>query len=115
MSRYRPRESTLKKEHINPIWRGVGCVILVGMTIGGFWAAGYLIDLNLIPLPTNLDIEIWEFTIPGRLVLQLLATALVDIVVYGLMTMAWAIVNPPKLGPLDAPPVRPKGRRSMER
>ena len=104
MSTYK-RDSTIKPKTINPVWRGIGCVILVILTVGGYWLAGYLIGLNLFPLPTNLDIPVGKFfTIPGKMVLQVLATGLVDVLAYGVMVMAWAVINPPKRGPLDAPP-----------
>ncbi|MBI4771271.1 MAG: hypothetical protein HY784_12900 [Chloroflexi bacterium] len=116
MGKYAPRESTLKAKTVNPIWRGVGCLILVLLTVGGYWLAGYLIGLNLVPLPTDIDIHLGKsLTVPGRLVLQVMATAFLDILAYGVMVVVWAIINPPKKSPLDAPPVRPRGGGSLPR
>jgi hypothetical protein len=116
MSRYRIKESTLKTKSINPVWRGIGCVFLVLMTLGGYWLAGWVIDANYFPLPTDMVIHVGKyFDIPGRVLIQLGATLMLDVMFYGVMVVFWAILNPPKLGPHDAPPVRGTGRRSLDR
>ena len=40
------QQSTIKDKQVSAIWRGIGFIILVGLTIGAFWLAGYLLDLN---------------------------------------------------------------------
>ena len=40
------RESTLKKKEINPIWRGIGFILIILLTVGAFWLAGYVLELN---------------------------------------------------------------------
>jgi hypothetical protein len=86
------------------------------MTLGGYWLAGWFIDQQYIPLPTGMEIAVGKyFTIPGRPLVQVAATLLLDVMVYGVMVIFWAVLNPPKLGPHDAPPVRGTGRRSIER
>jgi hypothetical protein len=44
--------------------------------------------------------------------MQLAMVAVVDVVIYGLIVAVYSMVNPVKLGPTDAPPVRPKKGRS---
>ena len=34
------RQLTIKDKQVSAIWRGIGFIILVGLTIGGFWLAG---------------------------------------------------------------------------
>lgn len=44
---------------------------------------------------------------------QLALTVVVDIVAYVLMFIIYSLANPPRLGPTDAPPVRPKKGRGQ--
>jgi len=108
MSRFTFQEP--KKETINPIWRGIGFLILVALTVGGFLVTGYLIDLQqqtgFLPfsIPTNFNVPVGRsFSIPGRLIMQLLVTIFLDVVAYGLMVIGYAMLNPPKRDPTDAP------------
>ncbi len=108
MSRFTFKEP--KKETIDPIWRGIGCLILLGLTVGAFWLTGYLIELQQqtgflpVGIPTNFSVPVGRFfTIPGRLIMQLVVTIFLDIIVYGLMVVGYGVVNPPKKDPTDAP------------
>ncbi len=64
--------------------------------------------------PVNLKVGTLEFYVSG---LQVAVTAVVDVVIYGIMVIIWGIANPRKPGPTDAPPVRPRrGRqKSLDR
>ncbi len=64
--------------------------------------------------PVNLMVGTVKFYVSG---VQLAVTAVADILVYGIVVVIWSITNPRKLGPTDAPPVRPRrGRdKSLER
>jgi len=64
--------------------------------------------------PVNLLVGTLKFYLSW---VQVAVTALVDVIVYGIITVIWGMANPRKLGPTDAPPVRPrKGRqKSLER
>ena len=109
---------------VHPIWRGIGCIMLVIMAVGGYWAAGYLLDLNqrqrFLPfaVPYNFSVVIVKFlpALSGRVLVQLGAMILVDIFAYAIMVIIYGIFNPPRLGPQDSPPLeRRKGRKSMTR
>jgi len=126
MSRQFQQSQPLKpKDSLNPIWRGVGCIILIILAVGGYLAAGFLLDLNqrqpFLPFPVppaNFSVVIIKglLAIPGRVLIQLGAMLLVDIFAYALMVIVYGIINPPRLGPQDAPPPeRRKGRKSMSR
>lgn len=123
MSRQFQQSQPLKpKDDMNPIWRGVGCIVLVVMALGGYWAAGFLLDLNqqqhFLPfaVPSNFSIVLFKgVAIPGRVAVQLGAMVLVDIFAYAIMVIIYSILNPPKLGPQDAPPPERRKRKSMSR
>lgn len=117
------REAQPKKRQLHAIWRGIGFIILVLLTIGGFWLAGYLLELNwrepFLPfrVPQNFMVQIveWLPAIRGKLLVQIVSTLLLDILAYAVMVVLYALVNPRRLGPTDAPQPRGKGKRSLVR
>jgi hypothetical protein len=59
--------------------------------------------------PIKLDRPITNIPIQFKPV-QLAITLVVSIVMFGLSVVVWGILNPPKLGPRDAPPPRRRAR-----
>ena len=117
------RESTLKKRDINPIWRGIGLILLVLLTVGAYWLAGYVLDHNLlgpylpfaIPQDFRVTIVNWLPTLPGKPLVQIGAALLIDVLAYAVMVVFYAILNPLRPGPTDAKQPRGHGRRSRVR
>jgi hypothetical protein len=117
------RESTLKKRGINPIWRGIGLIMLVLLTVGAFWLAGYVLDHNLlapyvpfaIPHDFTVTIAKWLPTLPGKPLVQIGAALLIDVLAYAVMVVFYAVLNPLRPGPTDAEQPRGHGRRSRVR
>jgi len=113
------RESTLKKQDINPIWRGIGFIVLVLLTVGAFWLAGYVLDQGLlapylpfaIPRDFTVKLASWLPELPGKLLVQLGTALLLDVLAYALMVVLYALVNPVRLGPTDAKQPRGHGRK----
>jgi hypothetical protein len=108
---------------VNPIWRGIGCLLLV---IGPFvaYAAADLIvqmvlDKKLYPVPPEL---MHTFTIPyldyslRHFYADLLVGGILLLLGFGLImiiySIAYSIIGPSRYGPLDASPIRRKVRRS---
>ncbi len=116
-------ESTLKKKDLNPLWRGIGLILIVLLTVGTFWLAGFILDRNLLApylpfaIPKNFTVTLatWLPTLPGKLLVQIGATLLIDVLAYGVLVLLYAIVNPLRPGPTDVKPPRGRGRRSMVR
>jgi hypothetical protein len=117
------RESTLKKKDINPIWRGIGLIIIVLLTVGAYWLAGYVLDKQLLApylpfaVPSNFTVTIakWLPTLPGKPLVQIGAALLIDVLAYAVIVLIYAIVNPIRPGPTDAKQPRGRGRRSLVR
>jgi hypothetical protein len=118
------RESTIKKRQVGAIWRGIGLILLVGLTVGAFWLAGYVLDRNLlgpylpIAIPQNFTVTLatWLPPLPGKLLVQIGAALLIDVFAYSLLVVLYAIFNPIRRGPNDAD--QPRGgrrRRSLVR
>ena len=117
------RESTLKKKDINPIWRGIGFILIILLTVGAFWLAGYVLDKQLLApylpfaVPSNFTVTLatWLPTLPGKLLVQIGAALLLDVLAYAVMVVFYAILNPIRPGPTDAKQPRGRGRRSLVR
>jgi hypothetical protein len=98
------------KRRVNPIWRGVGCVLLVALAVAGYLAAGWFLRENAaqgwVYLPPEL-INIPGLTfLPSGIVLQLFIACVFMLFGYGLLAIVYAIAFPIKRGETDAPPVK---------
>ena len=122
------RESTLKKKDIHPIWRGIGLILMVLLTVGAFWLAGYVLDHELLTpymvalhmpftIPRDFPITIadWLPILPGKLLVQIGTTLLIDVLAYAVLVVVYAFLNPVRRGPTDAKQPRGRGRRSLVR
>lgn len=110
-----------KPWEIHPIWRGIGCLMMVIIPIMAYAGAVVLVRLNQengwVPVPRELAQTI---TLPmigsiPNLFAVLIVTVLLMLVGFGLLTILYSfvynIVGPPRYGPLDAPPPRRRPRR----
>jgi hypothetical protein len=106
---------------IHPIWRGIGCLMGVLIPIIAYAASVLLVEANMtegwVPAPFEL-IQTVEVPMIGpveHLFANLIVTVLLSLVGFGLLTILYSIlysvVGPPRYGPLDAPPQKPRRRR----
>ena len=101
---------------IHPIWRGIGCLLMLIIPVIAYAGAVVLVRMNeekgWLPAPV-------EFMKPVTLPVVgsvdnfysvAAMTILLTIIGFGLVTiiysMIYSAVGPSRLGPLDAPPVR---------
>ena len=107
------------KRRMNPIWRGVGCVLLVALAAAGYFGAGWFLRENAaqnwVYLPPEMTSIPWLTFVPPGMVLQLFIGLLFMIFGYGVLSLGYAIAFPIKPGETDAPPPKrtapPKRRR----
>lgn len=105
---------------VHPIWRGIGCLMMVLIPLMSYAGAVLLIRLNRengwIPVPRELAQTV---TLPvigavPSLYALLIVMSLLMIVGFGVLTilysMLYNVVGPPRYGPLDSPPIRRKPR-----
>jgi hypothetical protein len=123
---YTFRDSAIAKRNtVSPIWRGVGFLILVALTVGAFWLAGYLLELHWqqpfpwipVHIPRDFPVQLHPAlpALPGKLLIQLGAALFIDLVGYALMVFIYSVINPLRPGKTDAPQPRRRGRGSMVR
>lgn len=123
MGRYeRFEQPSMRKRpwKIHPIWRGIGCLMLVIIPVVA-WAAAYEF-MNLAPsldwFPKAremfVDIDLKIFVLPfslGQLVFWILFMMLGFVIMTFAYTFVYRVAGPPKYGPTDAPPPRRKKQR----
>lgn len=101
---------------IHPIWRGIGCLLMLMIPVMAYAGAVVLIQINReqkwLPMPAELmqTVNIPYIGEVKALFAILIVTVLLMIIGFGVVTILYSLIykafGPPSLGPLDAPPVR---------
>lgn len=99
---------------IHPIWRGIGCILLVVIPIMAYALADILVQSNFqnhwMPLPIEMvrSVDLPVVGLVPHLYANLIAAFLLSLLGFGLLTILYGIVNgmfgPSRYGPLDVPP-----------
>ena len=123
MGRYRSYTRQAVKERpwdVHPIWRGIGCVLLILIPIMAYAGAVVLIRENIennwVSLPRELTVS---YVIPylGFRInfADIAATILLMFIGFGVLVVIYAfiysLIGPPRYGPLDSPPIKRKPRK----
>jgi hypothetical protein len=109
---YLSPQSRVPRASIHPVWRGIGCLLLVLVPIISFAAARLLVQENLKTNWIEIPVELGgSFFLPeiGMVTYAELAMMLILVIIgFGLLTVLYAVVysllGPPAYGPLDSPP-----------
>jgi hypothetical protein len=104
-----------KSKELNPAWRGVGCVLMVVLSAGGYFLADWFLTQNEIndwfSLPeTLINIPFLPF-LPSGLLLKIAVAIVFFIVSFGLINVVYAFLFPIRPGKYDSPPLKPPPRR----
>jgi hypothetical protein len=116
MTKYEPPYARsrrgIRELSVHPVWRGIGCLLLVMVPIFAFAGARLLVQANFrqrwVDLPQEL-VKSFSIPIVGRVFLADLALmALLVVALFALGTVAYAVfyklLGPPYRGPLESPP-----------
>ena len=116
MSKYDPTYSqtsrSLRDSSVHPIWRGIGCILLILVPIITFAGAKLFVQANIkqrwIDIPQEMN---GSFSVPvvGRVLFADLAVWIILIVIgFGILTVIYALfyrlLGPSRHGPLESPP-----------
>lgn len=118
--RYVQQERERKeRQRSNPIWRGVGCLLIILMGVLGYAFAGWFLTADLVYLPPqaiNPPDPIPAFLRGGNLI-RWVVTLLFMLTAFGVLNFIWAILFPVKPGEFDLPTPRtsPAKRRNKRR
>ena len=114
---------------IHPIWRGIGCLWFLISPVLAYAVASMLVQYDMktgfFPIPFDLTrtvtiplsryFPINNLVVPN-LYANLMVSALLLLVGFGAVMVIYAIIysmmGPKRLGPMDAPPIRRKTRKS---
>ncbi len=121
MGRYRKggyqTRSTVRPWKVHPIWRGIGCLLIILVPVISYAGAVLLVEANrqakwmTVPaeLMRTISIPTLSLKIP-HLWANLLAAAVLALLGFGVVMIIYAIIysiiGPDKYSPLDSPPVR---------
>jgi hypothetical protein len=114
--RYRAQErERTKKKRMNPIWRGVGCLTIVFLTLAGYGFADWFLRANATSGWVNiprvflvLPIAPW---LPYGILVKIVVAILFMLMSYGLVSTVYAILFPIRPEETDAPPIRRGSQR----
>lgn len=101
------RERERSKE-MNPIWRGVGCIMILLMAAGGYWFADWFLGANAdnswIVIPTQvITTPFLPAWVPNGLMVKLIVGFLFMMFGFGLLSFVYAILFPIQPGETDVP------------
>ena len=99
---------------IHPIWRGIGCLMIVLIPIFSFLVADALVEANFVERWATVPYELTGPPAYPYLFAKLFLTVVVAVVIYAVYTLFYMIMysvsGPSRYGPLDAPPMKRKAR-----
>ena len=109
---YQPKSRRTIIPPIHPVWRGIGCFLLILLPIIAFAGAKILVQANSQQRWIQMPSELYgSFSIPviGRVFYADLAVAVILIVIgFAVITVGYSIIyriiGIPRYGPLDSPP-----------
>lgn len=105
---------------IHPIWRGIGCIMIILIPVMSYAGAVLLVQENWkqgwLPMPREFSQSIFVpfiGNVPNLLAYLMIAFVL-SVVGFGVMTALYSVMfsisGAPKHGPLDVPPIRHEER-----
>lgn len=119
--KYREAESE-RKDPVHPVWRGIGCLMIIIIPIMALAGTTILYDARIPQkfFPVTKDLAFTYPSLPwiGNYPLPyiLIITAVLTFLGYFTLTALYAIIfragSGSRYGPLDAPPVKRKVRKS---
>lgn len=106
---------------VHPIWRGIGCLIVVIGPFIAIAAAHLVLDMNMergwYPIPAEFTAS---YTLPGigytinHFFADLILAGVFLLIGFAIMMIVYSIIysvmGPPRYGPLDSPPMRESGK-----
>lgn len=115
--KYNPQSRMAERPwKIHPVWRGIGCLMMILIPIIAFAAAILVVEANIeqgwVPIPYDMAKTV---AIPfigeiNNFLAILVVAILLSLIGFGILTIFYSIIyssfGPPRYGPLDAPPVR---------
>lgn len=128
---FKPEKPKLERQH--PIWRGIGCLMIIVIPVLSYAIAWLILPMlfksGLVPtqLTGQMYVPEWLWVLPvvaglvqrligfPNLKALLILTFVNILIISGIMSMIYALIyrmfGPPKYGPMDAPPPKVKVKK----
>ena len=104
---FRDQERERKKQmRINPIWRGVGCVLVVILGMAGYFFAGWFLEQGIIYFPPSIRRPAFAPWLPENALIQIVIAFIFMLLSYAIINTIYAVAFPIKRGEQDAPPMK---------
>jgi len=108
-SMQQPKERPYK---VHPIWRGIGCLMIILIPLMSYAGAVMLFDANTrngwVPVPAIQYIPDQYAVLAWQLGLTLVLSILGFVLYFIVYSFLYRFVGPSRYGPLDSPPIRPR-------
>lgn len=96
------------KGQVHPVWRGIGCVLMIIIPVISYVAADFLVtnagSISWVVIPGELLVNAYKDPL---ILVRILYTAIFIAVLYLLLTVVTFVINryfgPPRYGPKDVP------------
>lgn len=103
----------LIKRRVNPIWRGVGCLVVTVFTAGAYLFADWFLranaDAGWVAIPSEVLRPSFAPWLPTGIAIKVVVAILFLILSYGLFSTIYAIAFPHRPGETDSPPLKRSG------
>jgi hypothetical protein len=99
-----------ERGRIDPVWRGVGCVLIVLIGFVGYVFAGWFLRQNLIYIPFFFRPPSFAPWLTQVLVVKLVVAFLFMLLSFTVLSAIYAMAFPIRPGETDAPPMRRKDK-----
>jgi multisubunit Na+/H+ antiporter MnhB subunit len=105
----------------NPVWRGVGCLVVVALGLAGFFVSGWFLTANAentwIYLPPEFIYPPPQLSfVPPGVLVRLVVGLIAVVAGYGVVSFLYAILFPIKPGETDVPkPPKPPKKKKKKR
>lgn len=102
---YEERE---KAKRMNPVWRGVGCIMVIVLGAVGYFFAGWFIEQGIVYFPPEVIRPSFAPFLPDGVFVQIVISLIFMVLSFSVVNIIWAVMFPKKLGETDAPPLKKK-------
>ena len=104
-----------KRQGLNPVWRGIGCLLLSGFTVGGYYFAEWLVRENerqgWLSIPASYYSPSFAPWLPEGILIKLVVAFLFFIFSFGLLNLVYALIIPREKPEAAPPPLKRSVRK----
>lgn len=108
-----------KRKELNPIWRGVGCILIAVMGLAGYAFASWFLQQNAVNAWIYLPPQVFNPRVPSFLgflgngnLIRFVVALLFVLTAFGILNFVYALLFPVQPGEHDLPTPKRRPRRN---